>query len=778
MWKIINISAHHINTFQKLSYDVHQNVATVVFGENKDNAGQERNGSGKSSLLEAIAFAITGEPLRDVKSAEEIINDMYEDATVRLELVSENMENHFMIERSIARKGAQVIHTYMNDQEVVQPTVLDYNKYILSEIGLTKDDIYGNFILCRNRYKSFFKAPDKEKKEIINRFSNGVMVDEAIAKLEVDITSAKEVKTEADLTLARVKGSVEALTAEIEEAEENAENAKKSKEDKLTDIKLKIADYRKKIRNNEELIKEDESRKNSIEKLRDVCEEYEQGGESLEHCHRELDRQFFELDLTPLKNWEEVMKEQKLKELQLVNKIELLQKQHEDNLSLVTKAKIELHKYQVQYDTLKDEHDKQVESDKVLAEKIKTQNAENNLKIDEMDAELEKKDRQLADLKKELENIEIKLSGKITCPSCRHEFLLGTKSLEEYKADREKNIAAQQSLNEEIDTKTENYNKACQVSDDLNQQLEKIRDDYRKRQAEINANYDIVSKQNQTLDSYISERNKIQRDIDSVDADIDSLQKEIANIRTSMFDEAIDIIDEELLLIKRTTANQKNEIESAKASIEALQDSIKTIEEATEKDTIASLKKSLEKHKRGMIEAEKEANLATDHYNTLAAQKTHFSEFKTYLANQKINAIAQITNDFLEEIGSDIRVQLDGYTLLKSGKVRDKISVNLTRNGEDCGSFGKLSGGEQARVCLANILAMHRLTNMNCDDGKGLDILIIDEILDASDETGIASYCESLNNLQMTAIVVTQGYVAENYPYQLKVTKENGVSTI
>ena len=52
---------------------------------------------------------------------------------------------------------------------------------------------------------------------------------------------------------------------------------------------------------------------------------------------------------------------------------------------------------------------------------------------------------------------------------------------------------------------------------------------------------------------------------------------------------------------------------------------------------------------------------------------------RRYLANTKINAIAQITNEFLETIGSDIRVALSGYTILKSGKVRDKISVSLLR---------------------------------------------------------------------------------------------------
>ena len=54
----------------------------------------------------------------------------------------------------------------------------------------------------------------------------------------------------------------------------------------------------------------------------------------------------------------------------------------------------------------------------------------------------------------------------------------------------------------------------------------------------------------------------------------------------------------------------------------------------------------------------------------------------------------------------------------------------------DCGSFGKFSAGEAARVNLATILAMQKLVNSNCDGDKGLDLLVLDEILEAVDEAG------------------------------------------
>ena len=74
----------------------------------------------------------------------------------------------------------------------------------------------------------------------------------------------------------------------------------------------------------------------------------------------------------------------------------------------------------------------------------------------------------------------------------------------------------------------------------------------------------------------------------------------------------------------------------------------------------------------------------------------------------------------------------------------------------------------------ASILAMQRLVNGNCPYGGGLDLLCMDEILDAVDADGLASVFAALNKQSVTALVVSHGLVQENYPHRITVTKENG----
>jgi exonuclease SbcC len=212
--------------------------------------------------------------------------------------------------------------------------------------------------------------------------------------------------------------------------------------------------------------------------------------------------------------------------------------------------------------------------------------------------------------------------------------------------------------------------------------------------------------------------------------------------------------------------------------IAAYLESIEDIKKSSENDFIETLKASKEVYEKDLENVRIGKETVEKQLADYKRQEAIFVEFKTYLANTKIEALSQITNEFLEAIGSDIRIVFSGYTVLKSGKIRDKISISLTRDGVDCGSFGKFSEGEKARVNLANILAMHKLTNVNCPDGKGLNLLILDEILDATDESGLANIFDSLNSLKITSLVVSHGLVQEGYPHKLIVNKSNGISYI
>lgn len=369
-------------------------------------------------------------------------------------------------------------------------------------------------------------------------------------------------------------------------------------------------------------------------------------------------------------------------------------------------------------------------------------------------------------------NLEKQLAGVIECPKCHHEFVLAN-NVDVPQTRKDLSVSKQnlEAIEKDIAINDKDYTQCVAEGKEKRSQQSQIDG---KRQPLINA-------LNEAQLGLGVAKNKCKRLADSIEtaqAREQELQGAIANTRKRMFDEVFDNIDLCIKNLEQTVANLETDIKVAEASIKTYEDQVKMLESASDDDILIRLKESKEKYDKAWAEAVKRKESIESQLNKLKAQEATFIEFKTYLANTKIKAISQITNDFLDAIGSDIRVNLSGYTVLKSGKVRDKISVSLIRDGIDCGSFDKFSAGEKCRVELASVLALHKLSNVNCEENKGLNLLVIDEILDCTDEAGLANVFKALNDTQVTALVVSHGNIAENYPNRLVITKQNGVSSI
>ena len=396
-------------------------------------------------------------------------------------------------------------------------------------------------------------------------------------------------------------------------------------------------------------------------------------------------------------------------------------------------------------------------------------------------------DRQLRDLAGRLEDLRRKrrtvsagidelsnkLAGSITCPTCGHEFLVAHPGFDIEAGYRELHLRQQQLS--EISGHIENGEKQ---SEEVETRQNRIRAERRTLEDDRHGWEQRLSDHERAVRGATDNIESAERNRKRVHAEIAALQDEIDGIRRKVFDEVFGFIDERNAALDRERRKAEEDIRAAECAVETLQETIREVNEAATTDLTQSLRAAMKQEKQRSMETAKRKFEVDDKVRALEVQRERFMQFKTYLANTKIEALGRITNEFLAGIGSDIRVRFDGYTMLKSGKVREKISVSLLRDGVDCGSFGKFSAGEAARVNLATILAMQKLVNANCDGEKGLDLLVLDEILEAVDEAGLASMFEALNALGGTVLVVSHGNLAEGYPHKLVIVKEHGESGI
>lgn len=152
------------------------------------------------------------------------------------------------------------------------------------------------------------------------------------------------------------------------------------------------------------------------------------------------------------------------------------------------------------------------------------------------------------------------------------------------------------------------------------------------------------------------------------------------------------------------------------------------------------------------------------------------SGFMTYLANKSIKIIEGITNSYLRKFGVDISVLINGFTILKSGEVREKIDVFVLNDGVTAEQFLAKSGGERGRVTLAGVIGIQHLINLSTN-GRGLNLLCFDECFHGMDSKGQENIIKIFEKMGITILVITQN-VSESFNNEntLYVVKEKDVS--
>ena len=772
MWKLKSIEAENLCAFRSLAYTLQQGVTTLIFGNNKDNDSQQSNGAGKSALLECIAVGLTGSPLRKIRT-EEIINDAAEQCRITLHLANDASNEELIIARSIPRKGASTVACKLyrggelvTTDEAVQHSVDAYNKYILEKLGITREELLNNFILSKYRYEDFLSSSDKEKKEIINRFSNGILVDEAIARVEEDIEPLSSEQQKIDLELAGIDGRIDMLQEQIEKEITASEERGRTRETRIAELEESITAKREHIRTHKETLTSIDAAIAEVDKADKELQALESSDTSLEECLKAIEELMSLFPDARRTDWNNTLRLKKEDMLLAQASLENLDASV-NHAEAVLKEKYDaFEKFKVQYTDFVTQYGDKCE--------------EYSTRLHEIDKTLRSLASRLQELRRKrrvisagIDELSNKLAGSITCPMCGHEFLVAQPNFDIEAGTKELRLRQQQlsEINGNIEAEQNSTEEAEMQQSKLNSERRTLDSDRSRWEQEL-------SDHERGVCSATSEVERAEHNRRRTKAEVAAMQDEIDSIRRKAFDEFFGNIDERNATLSRERRKIVEDIRSAECAIETMQETIREVNEMAAEDLTLSLRRTLEQEKQRSMETAKRKFEIDDKVRALEVQRERFVQFKTYLANTKIEALSRITNEFLIGIGSDIRIRFDGYTVLKSGKVREKISISLLRDGVDCGSFGKFSAGEAARVNLATILAMQKLVNANCDDEKGLDLLVLDEILEAVDEAGLSSMFDALNALGGTVLVVSHGNVAEGYPHKLVITKENGESRI
>lgn len=345
------------------------------------------------------------------------------------------------------------------------------------------------------------------------------------------------------------------------------------------------------------------------------------------------------------------------------------------------------------------------------------------------------KDHKLCIVK--LNDIQNKLAGVITCPKCGHEFSLKfSESVIELRKALVELQDKQQSLKSDIEQKNSELH-----------ELSSIVQEFKQAEKEVQRKIDDVFLAKQRLEN---ERKSVKLKIDLLNKQIASCDQSIEYFHQSI-DKNKKLIKgfEDALAVKIDFDERVKEAQSKKAKLQ--EELIVINNELKENDDL---------------------KFATEQWIF------NFKSFYSYLTNKSLALIEQQTNRFLELMKVDLRLRIEGYKVLSSGKIKENITPIIIRNGmvEGNGVYGKLSGGERVRIDLANLLARQQIVNDSNPVG-GMNLLFIDEITEGLDGVGLDVLMNSLSELSKNVYIITHITPNENHNAIL-IEKINGTSKI
>lgn len=357
------------------------------------------------------------------------------------------------------------------------------------------------------------------------------------------------------------------------------------------------------------------------------------------------------------------------------------------------------------------------ELDKELSDIVLTDVTELVKKKKKIQSECDDLESELLNNKKLLKKLKNELGLTITCPHCQKEFI----------PESQLNLSP-----EEIREAIGQLNKETSV---LSSKLEKREKSLEKVKKDILR----AEEQKEEMDNLSYEKNKQQRRINNAQETIKEMQ------------DSIDIYDKQIAELKR----KKKDNKLLNSLNERIADCGKQIDELVNR--LQPIADEIDMIKFWQFNMGKNG-------------------FSTYLANKSIKIIEGITNSFLRKFGVDISVLINGFKILRSGEVREKIDVFVLNDGITAEQFMSKSGGERGRVTLAGILGIQHLINLSTN-GKGLNLLMLDEVFPGIDAMGQEKIIKVLETLGVTIMLITQN-VSESFNNEntLYVVKSGGES--
>lgn len=685
----IKLTLENFISHTKSEIDFTKFDVALVIGA-RDNNTSMSNGSGKTSLFDAIRFAIYNKTRFNAK--EKVVKRGK--VKSRVEFIFEMNDEVYKVERSFNKKlGVGDVNFYKKVSGKWEAENCDTptgtTQKIIDTIGMSHDTFVSSVFFRQNDISGFAGASATKRKEILKEVLQIGIWDEYQEQAKEKAKEFNEKKAQVEqrifdignieerkLNNTRNIEQINLKLSEMKQEIENFEKENKTLSDKIVEEELKLVKIESTSKSdNEKRLKE------IVKRAKEIKDQKETIKESVNSCNNIIAKSSSDYN-------------------ELFSKLNVYAK----NVLLTN------HKHR---DKAKSVCEEQVDI-------IYTQE-----KLEEYKIEKDILQRELSTYEIQLANLSFLEPGK-ECPVCLSaiEDLSGVCQKRELKKkELEKNIKLKKVELKSLLEKITEYEKAFSLANEGVVEIERT-------ELIMSKKMSIISESEKKNEENSALNNSLSWELNSLKAERES----ILNLLEGEKDNNRDLINS-LILNKKENEEQ---LSSLRESILEL-----SVEQGSLKNKLEMIDRQISE-KEVLISQKEQVSFEAEVFYKLS-KAFGKDGIQAIIMENITEDLKNFTNNFLETICNE-KMSVDFITQTKktTGDWKEDFEISITMDGSVL-EFEDLSGGEQVRVSMAIRLAIGQLLMQRA--GSDIRFLLLDEVDQALDQQGVEALTEAIQAL-------------------------------
>ena len=245
MFKITDITVKNFmsvgNSTQGIQFD--RNDLTLVLGKNLDLGGDDsgaRNGTGKTTIINALSYALYGEALTKIRKENLINKTNGKSMLVTIDFTKDG--NSYRIERG---RKPNVLKFYINNTEQddnnAQGDSRETQKEIQSLLGMSHD-MFKHVVALNTYTEPFLSMRANDQRVMIEQLLGITMLSEKADTLKEQIKDTKDAVKQEDFRIKAVKEANEHVTTQISNLERRSVMWETKKQEDVVSFQTAIAE--------------------------------------------------------------------------------------------------------------------------------------------------------------------------------------------------------------------------------------------------------------------------------------------------------------------------------------------------------------------------------------------------------------------------------------------------------------------------------------------------------------------------------------------------------